>query len=297
MPGFDVILLGTGSPLPNADRCGAGQLVVVGDERILVDCGWGVARRLFAAGAPPPLVDTVVFTHMHSDHITDVPDFLIMRWAGGARKPLTVYGPEGTQKMIDGFLAGLERDIAFRLANHGEKLSQEGIQCSVREIPATADPHRFADIAGLVLESFEVDHFPVVPALGFRFSRDGHSLIVSGDTKRCDNLARAAIGADLLVCEALNAQLFSLMVERIKAAGNDHSAAVMGDVPDYHITTIDAAEIARDAGVNKLVLSHLIPPVPNDGPLAEAFAAGMSAVFSGEIVVGKDLMRLHVGPD
>jgi ribonuclease Z len=297
MPGFDVILLGTGSPLPNPDRCGAGQLVVAGEERILVDCGWGVARRLFAAGTPPPMVDTVVFTHMHSDHITDVPDFLIMRWAGGARTPLRVFGPEGTQGMIDGFLAGLERDIAFRFAHHGEKLSREGIACIVQEIPVTHDPSQFSEIAGVALESFEVDHYPVVPALGFRFRRDGHALVVSGDTKRCDNLVRASLGADVLVCEAMNANLFGIMVQRIKDAGNAHNAAIMGDVPDYHMTTIEAAGIARDAGVRTLVLSHLIPPVPNDGPLAGAFTAGMDAVFTGEIVVGRDLMRLRVGTD
>ncbi|HLB23055.1 MAG TPA: MBL fold metallo-hydrolase [Dehalococcoidia bacterium] len=295
MAGFDVVLLGTGSPLPNADRCGAGQVIIVGEERILVDCGWGVARRLFAAGVAPPMVNTVAFTHMHSDHITDVPDFLIMRWAGGARNPLTVYGPEGTQGMIDGFLAGLERDIAFRFAHHGEKLSQEGIRCIVHEVPATAEPRLAAEIAGISIESFEVDHFPVVPALGFRLTGHGATVVISGDTKRCDNLVRASVGADILICEAMNADLFSVMVQRIQAAGNQGTAAVMADVPDYHMTTIEAAEMARDAGVKKLVLSHLIPPVPNEGPLADAFSAGMANVFAGEIVVGKDLMRLHAG--
>ena len=100
------------------------------------------ARRLFAAGVFPMTVDTVCFTHMHSDHITDVPDFLIMRWAGGAQKPLTVYGPEGTQRMIDGFLAAMADDIRFRFAHHGDKLSQEGIKTIVHEVPATPDRAR-----------------------------------------------------------------------------------------------------------------------------------------------------------
>ena len=297
MAGFEVVLLGTGSPLPNVDRCGAGQVILSGDHRILVDCGWGVARRLFAAGVAPPMVDTVVFTHMHSDHITDMPDFLIMRWAGGATNPLTVYGPEGTQGMIDGFLAGLERDIAFRFAHHGEKLSREGIRCIVHEVPATADPRRAAEVAGITIESFEVDHFPVVPALGFRFTGRGGTLVIYGDTNRCDNLVRASTDADVLICEAMNSNFFGVMVQRIKAAGNERTAAVMADVPDYHMTTIEAAEMARDARVKKLVLSHLIPPVPNEGPLADVFAAGMNEVFDGEIVVGKDLMRLRVGAD
>jgi ribonuclease Z len=296
MAGFEVILLGTGSPLPNPDRCGAGQVIVSGDDRILVDCGWGVARRLFAAGIFPMTVDTVCLTHMHSDHITDMPDFMIMRWAGGAQKPLHVYGPAGTQRMIDGFLAAMADDIRFRFAHHGEKLFKEGIRVIVHEVPATRDRARIAEVGGIAIDSFEVDHFPVVPALGFRLDGHGGSVVISGDTKKCDNLTRASAGADVLISEALNAGVFSVMRQRILATGNERQAAVMGDVPDYHASTIDVAEMARDAGVTKLVLSHLIPPVPNEGPLAEAFANGMSDVFAGEIVVGKDLMRFHVGP-
>ncbi|MBI5290135.1 MAG: MBL fold metallo-hydrolase, partial [Chloroflexi bacterium] len=123
------------------------------------------------------------------------------------------------------------------------------------------------------------------------------TLVISGDTNRCDNLVRASTDADVLICEAMNANLFGMMVQRIKAAGNERTAAVMADVPDYHMTTIEAAAMARDARVKKLVLSHLIPPVPNDGPLTDVFAAGMSDVFTGEILVGKDLVRLHVGAE
>jgi ribonuclease Z len=296
MPGFDVILLGTGSPLPSPDRCGAAQVVLVGDERIVVDLGWGAARRLFAAGVPPPSVNTVCFTHMHSDHITDVPDFLIMRWTGGATRPLTVYGPEGTREMIDGFLAGLRRDIGYRFAHHGEKLSQEGIRCDVHEVPATSDRCRIAEVGSVTIDSFEVDHFPVKPALGFRFDAPGASVVFSGDTNKCESLVRASTGAGVLVCEAMNANLQRALVQRLRAAGNEHAAGVMEDVPDYHSDTIGVAEMARDADVAKLVLSHLIPPVPNEGPLVEAFVAGMADIYKGEIVVGQDLMRLHIGP-
>jgi ribonuclease Z len=292
---LEVLLLGTGSPLPNADRCGAGQVIIAGNDRILVDCGWGAARRLFAGGVIPPTVDTALFTHMHSDHITDVPDFLIMRWAGGAQKPLTVYGPAGTQRMIDGFLAAMADDIRFRFAHHGDKLSQEGIKVIVHEVPATPDRTRIAEIGDVTIDSFEVDHFPVVPALGFRFDSAGAALVISGDTKKCDNLTRASQAADVLISEALSENIFKVMRQRILDAGNERQAAVMGDVPDYHATTIEVAGMARDASVKKLVLSHLIPPVPNEGPLADAFAAGMSDVFKGEIVVGRDLMRFTVG--
>jgi ribonuclease Z len=295
MPGFDVMLLGTGSPLPNNDRCGAGNVIISGDDRIVIDLGWGSARRLFSGGVMPPLIDTLCITHLHSDHITDIPDFVIMRWTGGATKPLSVIGPEGTRAMMDHFLAAMERDIHYRFAHHGEKLWQEGIKIVVTEVPATPEPRVATAIGDVTIESFEVDHFPVVPALGFRISTPDAAAVFSGDTKKCDNLTRAAANADLLVSEALCPDIFSARQERMRTV-NPHAAGVMDDVPDYHITTIEVAETARDAAVKKLVLSHLIPPIPNDGPLTEAFTAGMADVYAGEIVLGKDLMRLHVGP-
>ena len=195
---------------------------------------------------------------------------------------------------MDHFLAAMERDIHYRFAHHGEKLSREGIKVVVNEVPATADARVAGKVGDVTIESFEVDHFPVVPALGYRVSTSDAVAVFSGDTKKCDKLTRAAKDADVLVSEALSPNIFNGMRERMRAA-NPGTASVMDDVPDYHATTIEVAEMARDAGVKKLVLSHLIPPVPNDGPLADAFASGMSDVFTGEIVVGKDLMRFHVG--
>jgi ribonuclease Z len=294
MASMELVLLGTGSPLPNPDRCGAGQVVIAGDTRVMVDCGWGAARRLPGAGVPPPSIDAVLYTHLHSDHITDTPDFLIMRWAGGARKPLQVFGPEGTKAMMDGFLAAMSADIGYRFAHHPGKLSEEGIICNVTEIAATPDRTPVADLGGMRVEAFEVNHFPVVPALGFRFVLDGKALAFSGDTAKCEGLVRGAKDADVLVCEALNANLFPMMVAALRNAGNAHTASVMEDVPSYHSTTIEVAEMARDAGVKHLILSHLIPTPPNEGPLLDAFTNGMSDVFSGKITLGRDLQRFTI---
>ena len=289
-----MVLLGTGSPLPSANRCGAGQVILAGDARVLVDSGWGTARRHFPAGVLPATIDTVCFTHMHSDHITDLPDFLIMRWTGGATRPLTVYGPEGTRETVAGFLAGLARDIGYRLAHHGDKLSTDCIRCIVHEVPATPDCRPVAEVDGLMIEAFEVDHFPVVPAFGFRFAHAGRRLVVSGDTRACDSLVQASDGADLLVCEAMNVPMLRGMIDTLHADGNAHTAGMLDDAITYHAPTLDVATMARDAGVKQIVLSHLIPAVPDDGPRTDSFIAGMSDIYQGPITVGRDLLRLSV---
>jgi ribonuclease Z len=291
---FEVVLLGTGSPLPSADRCGAGQVIVAGDTHVLVDCGWGAARRLMPAGVRPPAIDTAIFTHMHTDHITDFPDFLFLRWTGGSLRPLRVFGPEGTRDMVEGFLMALRRDIGFRLAHHGDKLHPDGIKIEVTEVPATASPDRFLDLGGLAFESFEVDHFPVVPAFGYRARFDSRTVVISGDTVLCPSLAAASEGADLLLCEALNRPMLDQRIAFARANGMDRQAGLLGDVPSYHIETGDVAALARDAGVGEVVLTHLIPPIPNDAGQETAFVAGMAGVYPGPIRVGRDMERVTV---
>lgn len=291
---FEIVFLGTGSPLPNADRCGAGQVVVAGDTHVMVDCGWGAARKLRPAGVLPQSIDVALFTHMHTDHMTDVPDFLFQRWTGGATVPLRVFGPDGTQEMIDGFLLALRRDIGFRLAHHGDKLHPDGIKVEVTEIPTTRTPEEFLRLGDLRFEAFEVDHFPVVPAFGYRVTYDGRTVVLSGDTSFCETLAAASRGADMLVCEALNLPLMEQRIAMLRSMGMVREAGLMGDVPSYHISTAEIATMAAGAGVGEVVLTHVIPPITNDPEQEAAFMGGMGDVYSGPVRVARDMQRIPV---
>lgn len=293
MPAMELILLGTGSPLPSANRCGAGTVIISGDSAVLVDCGWGAARRLVASGVPLDRINTVFFTHMHSDHITDLPDLMMMRWTlGGATRPLTVYGPEGTREAVEGFRAGLNPDVRYRVAHHGAKLSLDGIEVIVHETPATPGVSHVATVGDIAVGAFEVDHRPVVPALGFRVEARGKSVVLSGDTKRCDALVQASKGADLLVSEALHVGMMQDRINMARKNGNERIAGILEDACNYHAPTLDVAKMARDAGVPRLVLSHLIPPIPDEGAAVDQFVAGMAGVFPGPILVARDMQRL-----
>ena len=293
---FDVILLGTGSPLPAANRCGAGNLIIGSEGNTLIDCGWGAARRLVATGVPLGSINTLFFTHMHSDHISDLPDLLMMRWTlGAAKEPLTIYGPEGTKEMAEGFRAGPNPDVRYRFAHHGDKLAKDGIEIIVKEIPATADVAVVATVGDLTIGSFEVDHRPVVPALGFKVERGAAAAVFSGDTRKCDALVRASKGADVLVSEAVHLDMMQDRIKLARANNNERIAQMLEEACDYHAPTMDVAEMAREAGVGSLMISHLIPPIPNDGPPVERFIEGMASVYRGPITVGVDMQRFTVG--
>lgn len=297
MPKFEITLLGTGSPLPSLNRCGAGQLIVTDEATILIDCGWGAARKLTGAAGVGPIaeIDTLFFTHMHSDHITDLPDFMMMRWtAGAAQRPLTIYGPDGTLEAVTGFRNALNPDVRYRRAHHGNKLSQDGIEVIVHEIPVSDDPRAVAEVGGIQVSSFEVDHKPVDPALGFTVEYRGKRVVFSGDTRKCQNLVNAAKGADVLVSEAVHIGLMENLMKLRRGNNDERTAQILQEAVEYHSPTMDVAEMAREAGVKELVLTHLIPPIPNEGPMVEEFVAGMSDVYKGPISVAVDNHKLNV---
>jgi ribonuclease Z len=296
MSRLELTILGTGSPLPSSERCGGGQVVAGGGASILIDCGWGVSRRMQQARISSSALDAVFFTHLHSDHVTDFADLLMTAWTGGRAKPLPVYGPEGTREMVEGFQQALAADVRYRIAHHGEQLWSGGVACDVHEVAATDDARVIATVGEIEVSVFLVDHRPVVPAFGFKVTRAETSVVFSGDTVKCASLIEASRGADVLVCEAFNYELMDRRIAALRALKQTLPAGLLTDAKDYHIQPREVAEIAAEAGVKRVIITHLIPPIPpsNEEDLAE-FGAGMRDIFAGEITIASDLDRFDIG--
>ena len=141
------------------------------------------------------------------------------------------------------------------------------------------------DRDGVQIRAFRVDHRPVSPAVGYRFDYGGRSLLLSGDTKKSDELLRHARGVDLLVHEALSAELVKLIHEAAEAAGNHNMAKITADIPDYHTTPVEVAAIAESAKVGHLLYYHVVPPMPIPG-LQSIFEQGISDAYAGDYTIG-----------
>lgn len=282
---FYAILLGTGIPLPNPERASAATLIVAGDTTLLIDTGRGSMVRLAEAGYRD--VSMVAFTHFHSDHFADFGEILLNRAINGANNPLPVYGPAGTQSLVDDFLRLYEHDHETRIAHHGEHWYPEGMQADVTE----CEPGVIYDQDGLRVTMFDVDHEPVVPAVGYRIDYNGKTIVVSGDTKKIAAMVEMSRGADLLIHEAINGPLLNGLLPGMRR-NNPRQAAMLEDMMSHHTTAIEVAEIAAEAGVKKVALTHLVPSIPpQEGP-EKAFIRGMDAIYDGPIIVGRDGMRV-----
>lgn len=291
--GLHVILIGTGSPLADPSRAGPSTAVIAGKRVFIIDSGGGAVRKMGAIGLPPAATERVLLTHFHSDHIDGLGELMLQRWAGGGyNEPLPIHGPEGVKDVVQGLNAAYAQDRDYRVAHHGTDIVPPA---GFGGTPITVKAGMIMEQSGLKITAFAVDHDPVSPAFGYRFDYKGRSLVITGDTAYTDDLARHAKDTDILISEALNPKMVSVIETAAKKAGNNRIGKIMYDIPDYHITPVQAAEVAQDAQASLLVYTHIVPALPM--PYLEAvFAKGAADTFSGEILVGQDGMMFSLPP-
>jgi ribonuclease BN (tRNA processing enzyme) len=282
-PRTRLILLGTGGgPRPKKRRSAPAQAVVVGDDVYVVDCGDGVARQLVQADLALSRLRALFITHHHSDHNADFGNLLLLAWSE-LKTPVDLYGPPPLAKMMDLFFELNSRDIEIRTADEARP-----------PLPSFARTHeieRGGEVTsrpGVKVTAALVDHPPVVPSFAYRFDTPDRSIVISGDTARSEALIALARGADVLVHEALYVPGIDWLAREMP---NDDPAKLRDHMLRAHTPVAEVGRIAAEAGVKTLVLSHFVPgDVP--GVTDDDWLSGARAHFSGEIVVGQDLLEI-----
>ncbi|MBA7644139.1 Ribonuclease BN [subsurface metagenome] len=293
-----IFLLGSGGPINNKLRVAPSIAVIANGEFILVDVGPGSYRNLDVLRLPAAHLSAIFLTHFHSDHIGDLGEANVLSWANGRKKALEIYGAEGVEKVVNGFIMAYELDKEYRFVHHGEEVVTLQAATPISKTILIQDPNErelIFDRNELKIYAFEVDHSPVKPALGYRIEFKGNIVAITGDTIKTENLVKHCKNADILFSEAISYDMLKPVIAGAQTRKLSRLVKLLTDIQEYHMEPVVAAELAKEADVKKIVYVHIVPPLPNK--LAEkTYLKGVSDVFDGEIVLGEDNMKFRLDP-
>ena len=278
-----VVMLGTGTPIPDPERAGPGVAIVVDSVAYLFDAGTGIVRRAAAAGrngikafAPPspnaqpsPRFDRVFITHLHSDHTLGLADVIFTPWIQGRTAALDIYGPPGLSRLVNGILDGNTEDIRERLNAFGGPQTN-GWNAVVHEI---SEGVVFQD-SRVTINAFAVPHADWKYAFGYRIKTPDKVIVLSGDARATPAIAEQCRGCDVLIHEVYSDAGFAT-IPKVRQAY--HARA--------HTSATQLGDIATAAKPGLLILYHQLFFGSSD----ETLLAEVRSRFNGRVVSAKDL--------
>ncbi len=271
-----VVVLGTGTPIPDPRRAGSSIAVIHKGEAYLFDVGAGAVRNATVAryrydipSLYPSQICCVFLTHLHSDHIMDYPELASTLW-WRRREPLSAWGPAGLARATEGIYRMLEVDTDIRVNGIQPIANPDAYKVQVTEI-SEGIVFRKGD---LVIEAFKVPHGEVQAAFGYRITTEDKTIVVSGDTSVSNKLLEKSRGVDLLFHEVISDIGLARNTEFWQ---NYHKS--------YHTLASELGALAGKARPGKLVLYHgLYYGVPESTMVKE-----VREHYDGEVVLANDL--------
>jgi ribonuclease BN (tRNA processing enzyme) len=313
----ELVLLGTaGAPLPVAGRGGISSALIVNERVFVVDCGRGSPSAFVAAGLDFSRLEAVFLTHLHADHVGDLPGMLLYPWgvrvgANGPLAPIRVYGPSRPEPVPSGDAifhrettihperpapssADLVESILAGYAYHLNVMPLDAHMPDAGALVRGIDillPVRTEDIAQVPVVVFEdsvvritavaVTHGRAVPALAYRFDTADGSVVFSGDTTVNDDLIALAREADILVHQVAD-------LGYLERHGTD--SAELARMAALHTDVTEVGGVAERARARELILSHYLPADPE--AITEAdWAKRAGQGFGGKTTAGRDGLR------
>jgi ribonuclease Z len=282
----EAVLLGTGAGKADPTRFQPSNLIWIDGEPVAVDCGNGSVLRMKQAGAPACEIKTLFITHLHYDHYSDYPSFIIEPLIGNAafdRGHPVVFGPPGAKRLVSNFIQTYDIEIDSYAGLQGYEKVRELMHANVLEIHE-GWARKFTDCS---VKATMVDHgIVMLPCFAYRFDFGGKSIVFSGDTVPNENLIQLARGTDVLVHECTLPDSEVETRRRLGIAWRIHS------------TPRQVGEVAKKAGVKKLVLNHFagwnaFSPGKERYEWEKIAPPLVAENFDGEIIVGEDLMKIE----
>ena len=278
-------LLGTkGGPAlrtPGVSFLPTSNLLSLGHRKIIIDCGIGVTQALARAGHSASAITDIFITHLHSDHVLELGGLIHTAWTSGLQHQLVVNGPAGTARVWSHFLEMMEVDIEVRVLDEGRPHLRDLV--SVHEY----DQGIVTKNSDFTVSALRTIHPPLKDCFALNFLSDGQKICFSGDTAFMPSLAGFAENARILVHEAM----LQLGVDYVTAKTGNTDERLYRHLIASHSFAHEAGRVAHDAGVELLVLNHLIPAERNIAQ-DDDWIAEVRQHFSGNVMVGADGIKI-----
>lgn len=272
-----VITLGTGTPIPDLVRAGPSNAIIYKRSCILVDCGRWASRRIIEAGISFNQIEGLIITHLHQDHINAWPTIWMDSLFTRRTKPWKIWGPEGTEEVINAIKIFNRSDIADRQAAN---INIEGLTTEVHELKDETS----WEIGEIKITAVPVKHVPTMSCFGFRFDTPDKCILLSSDTTKDDKLIKLGKqkAVDVLVHEVLLDDVIRFAVKNKFLLGNESTADF---IINGHTTIPQVIEIANEIKPKKLVLTHIMPTIASTDYIENA----IKERFDGMVICANDL--------
>ena len=313
----ELVLLGTaGAPMPVAGRAGISSALIVDERVFVIDCGRGSPSAFAAAGLDFSRLEAVFLTHLHADHVGDLPGMLLYPWgvrvgANGPLAPIRVYGPSrpepvpsgdaifhrettihperpapSSADLVESILAGYAYHLNVmpldaHMPDAGALVRGIDIRLPVRTEGVAQVPVVVFEDSVVRIAAVAVTHGRAVPALAYRFDTADGVIVFSGDTTVNDDLIALAQEADILVHQVADLGY----LER-----HGTGSAELARMAALHTDVTEVGGVAERARARELILSHYLPADPEaitDADWAKRAGQG----FSGKTTAGRDGLR------
>ena len=294
-----VIMLGTSAAAPDPERADSAVLIEVDGCHYLFDCGHGATRQMIKANIDPTLVETVFLSHLHYDHISEFPYFLLTTWICERPSAPIVVGPAGTEEFVNHLFekGAFAKDIEAR-SQYSRRKNVEILRPDVRE----CKPGVVFEDDRVSVSACYVEHIPreISQCFGLRLdAKGGKSVSFSGDTAPCDAFVELSRDVDIMIHECTFPE--EAIEFRKKAnVGTWH-----------HTSPLELGILAEKAGAKSLIATHfgsydttnpivkkiMSVHMPQEimGPhQLDLVAQDIRKNFSGELKLAHDLMRVDL---
>ena len=289
---INIVLCGTNAPVPNPDRAEACTAIFVNGEMLLFDAGDRALTSIGKLRLPVDKLSAIFVTHLHDDHIIEVGNVIHRSWMWGRANIVKVFGPKGTENVMDGFNKIYERDRIYRRDHHGVDIINPKYSYADTKDIVTPELNKLVTVyknGDLTVSAYQAEHEPISPALGYRIEYKGKVIVISGDTTGEGSMAKYAKNADVLISELMNMEIMARAEKALLKVGKPRLAKLTKDIQDYHIGPEELGKIAQKANVKTLMLTHLVPGISGNRLLNNfMFKWPVAEHYDGEIIVGKD---------